>query len=38
LGFAPGSVCAPYSSGICAGICDTGMACLVPCGTEVPEA
>jgi hypothetical protein len=38
LGFPVGSVCAPWSSGNCVGICDTGMVCLAPCGTESTEA
>ena len=30
------SACAPVSAGRCAGICATGMACLVPCGPKTP--
>jgi hypothetical protein len=38
LGFPPGSACAPVSQGyFCAGACPTGMACLAPCGTELPD-
>jgi hypothetical protein len=36
LGFPPGSACAPVSSGNCAGACESGMACVVPCGFEPP--
>jgi hypothetical protein len=37
LGFPPGSACAPIPKiGICAGFCDSGRACLAPCGTEIP--
>lgn len=37
LGFPPGSACAPVpKSGICAGLCDTGMACLAPCAIDLP--
>jgi hypothetical protein len=32
LGFPPGSACAPVGTGNCAGLCATGMACLIPCG------
>ena len=35
LGYPPGSACAPVSRGFCAGFCPTGMACLVPCGTDL---
>jgi hypothetical protein len=31
LGYPAGSACAPISSGNCAGLCATGMACLAPC-------
>lgn len=37
LGFPPGSACAPTSEGGCAGLCESGMACLAPCGYEPPE-
>lgn len=37
LGYPPGSACAPVGSGNCSTWCDTGMACLVPCGTPYPE-
>jgi hypothetical protein len=37
LGLPPGSACAPVSEGTCAGICAGGMACLLPCGAEIPE-
>jgi hypothetical protein len=37
LGFPPGSACAPTSEGGCAGLCETGMACLAPCGYVPPE-
>jgi hypothetical protein len=33
LGYPPGSACAPVSQGHCSGTCESGMACLVPCGT-----
>jgi hypothetical protein len=33
LGFPPGSACAPVSAGLCAGLCATGMACLIPCSS-----
>src|SRR5688572_12832707 len=37
LGYPPGSACAPFSAGLCAGSnCPTGMACLAPCGTVSP--
>ena len=32
LGFPAGSACAPFSVGICAGACESGMACVPPCG------
>ncbi len=34
LGFPAGTACAPVSRGICSGICETGMACLTPCGAD----
>jgi hypothetical protein len=34
LGFAPGSACAPFATGICAGNCTSGMVCVAPCGTK----
>lgn len=37
LGYPPGSACAPVGRGNCAGWCDSGMACLVPCGAEYPD-
>jgi hypothetical protein len=36
LGYPRGSACAPVSTGICTGVCQSGMACLVPCGYEPP--
>lgn len=36
MGLPAGSACAPVSEGFCAGLCATGMACLVPCGTVPP--
>jgi hypothetical protein len=36
LGFPPEAACAPVSTGICVGNCDSGMACVVPCGDEPP--
>ncbi len=36
LGYPPGSVCAPFSVGACAGECESGMNCLIPCGVEFP--
>jgi hypothetical protein len=38
LGYPAGSACAPISEGICSGTCPGGMACLVPCGLELPLA
>lgn len=38
LGFPPEAACAPVSRGLCAGICETGMACLLPCGDETPQS
>jgi hypothetical protein len=38
LGFPPEAACAQVSRGRCAGACPTGMACLVPCGTELPPS
>ena len=32
-GFPPGSACAPFTAGRCAGTCDSGTECVVPCGT-----
>lgn len=37
MGYPPGSACAPVGAGNCSTWCDTGMACLVPCGTPYPE-
>jgi hypothetical protein len=37
LGYPPGSACIPYSEGICSGACESGMACVVPCGFEPVE-
>jgi hypothetical protein len=37
LGVPPGVACAPRSKGLCAGICETGMACILPCGAEPPQ-
>lgn len=36
VGLPGGSFCAPFTEGPCAGNCAGGMACLVPCGVEVP--
>jgi hypothetical protein len=36
LGLPSGTACAPVSKGRCAGLCDSGMACLVRCGAEIP--
>ena len=36
LGYPPEAACAPVSQGLCAGACPSGMACLVPCGVELP--
>jgi hypothetical protein len=36
LGFPPGTACAPVFAGACSGACETGMYCVVPCGTEPP--
>jgi hypothetical protein len=38
LGFPAGSACVQWSSGFCAGFCESGMACIAPCGTPAPEA
>jgi hypothetical protein len=37
LDFPLGSACAPTTAGGCAGLCETGMACLAPCGYQPPE-
>jgi hypothetical protein len=37
LGYPAGSACAPVGRGNCTGFCDSGMACLVPCGVEFPD-
>jgi hypothetical protein len=37
LGFPPGSACAPFSVGPCAGQCETGTTCLLPCGDPFPD-
>jgi hypothetical protein len=37
LGFPAGSACAQVGRGICSGWCDSGMACLLPCGTKRPD-
>jgi hypothetical protein len=36
-GYPAGAACAPVSQGNCSGLCESGMACLVPCGTELPD-
>ncbi len=36
MGLPPGSACAPVSEGFCAGVCPSGMACLIPCGSGPP--
>jgi hypothetical protein len=36
LGFPAGSACVPVELGHCSGRCESGMACLVPCGVEFP--
>lgn len=36
-GFPTGSACAPYAEGTCAGACESGMACLAPCGLGSPD-
>jgi hypothetical protein len=34
LGFPPGSSCAPIGGAfLCAGLCETGLACMMPCGS-----
>ena len=39
LGYPPGSACAPFTNGACAGNCPTGMMCMAPCeGFQPPEA
>jgi hypothetical protein len=37
LGFVPGTVCVPMFEGYCGGQCESGMACLTPCGPDFPE-
>lgn len=37
LGYPAGSACAQVGRGNCSGWCDSGMACLVPCGVPFPE-
>lgn len=37
LGLPPGSACVPFSTGVCAGNCPTGMACAAPCGVSMLE-
>jgi hypothetical protein len=38
LGLPPGSACLPTTGILCATDCpETGMVCLPPCGTEIPE-
>jgi hypothetical protein len=37
LGYPPEAACAPVAQGRCAGACPSGMACLVPCGVELPD-
>jgi hypothetical protein len=37
LGFPAGSACAPVGNGYCSGQCPTGMACIPPCGVELPS-
>jgi hypothetical protein len=36
-GFPPGSACAPFVNGACAGTCPSGMVCMGPCGYEPTE-
>jgi hypothetical protein len=36
LGFPAGSACAPVGAGYCSAQCSTGMACMPPCGVELP--
>lgn len=36
-GFPPGSACTPFSAGRCAGVCESGTRCMVPCGTVPRE-
>lgn len=39
LGYPPGSACAPFTNGACAGNCPTGMMCMAPCeGFQPPES
>lgn len=37
LGFPAGSACVPVSERHCAGTCESGMMCLLPCGYVPPE-
>jgi hypothetical protein len=37
-GFPKGTACVPMTGGECTNFCDeTGMACMLPCGTELPD-
>jgi hypothetical protein len=38
LGFPAGSACAPSTGINCAGACESGMLCAVPCGVAPPES
>jgi hypothetical protein len=37
MGFPPGTACASVAEGNCAGLCETGTACIAPCGSMTPE-
>jgi hypothetical protein len=37
LGFPAGSACVPVGLGHCNGRCESGMACLVPCGVDISD-
>lgn len=37
LGFPAGSACVLWASGPCAGLCESGTACLAPCGARAPQ-
>ncbi len=36
FGYPPGSACAPFATGVCAGLCPTAMVCMAPCGATPP--
>jgi hypothetical protein len=36
-GLPAGSACVPFTEGNCAGNCESGMACMAPCGSPLPD-